>query len=109
MRGPLRESELVETKRAFPQAQTRGGAPSPSRVLVLHCAVRPSPRTRGEERRGAGRGELRLAGKGALPYGMAYYFVCPKSFLGLPKVAQFREWIFAAAREFPSPGAPSAR
>jgi hypothetical protein len=49
--------------------------------------------------------ELRLAGKGALPYGPAHYFVCPKSFLALPKVAQFREWIFAAAREFPRPPA----
>jgi len=51
------------------------------------------------------RGTLKLAGNGALPYGLAYYFVCPKNFLTLPKVAQFREWLFAAAREFPSPGA----
>lgn len=51
------------------------------------------------------KGTLRLAGNGALPYGPAYYFVCPKSFLALPKVAQFREWIFAAAREFPKPAA----
>jgi hypothetical protein len=29
--------------------------------------------------------------------------VCPKSFLALPKVAQFREWIFAAAKAFPAP------
>ena len=50
------------------------------------------------------KGTLRLAGKGALPYGLAYYFVCPKNFLALPKVAQFREWIIAAAREFPNPG-----
>jgi LysR family transcriptional regulator, glycine cleavage system transcriptional activator len=49
------------------------------------------------------KGSLALAGKGALPYGFAYYFVCPKSFLELPKVAQFRDWIFAAAREFPPP------
>jgi hypothetical protein len=26
--------------------------------------------------------------------------------LNLPKVAQFREWILAAAREFPKPGQP---
>jgi LysR family glycine cleavage system transcriptional activator len=51
------------------------------------------------------KGTLRLAGNGAVPYGPAYYFVCPKSFLGLPKVAQFREWIFSAAREFPRPPA----
>jgi LysR family glycine cleavage system transcriptional activator len=49
------------------------------------------------------KGTLRLAGKGAMPYGSAYYFVCPKSFLALPKVAQFREWIFAAAAAFPGP------
>jgi LysR family transcriptional regulator, glycine cleavage system transcriptional activator len=49
------------------------------------------------------KGTLKLAGKGALPYSSAYYFVCPTPMLGLPKVAQFREWIFAAAREFPGP------
>jgi LysR family transcriptional regulator, glycine cleavage system transcriptional activator len=55
------------------------------------------------------KGTVRLAGKGALPYGSAYYFVCPKNFLAIPKVAQFREWILAAAREFPTPGAPDSR
>jgi LysR family transcriptional regulator, glycine cleavage system transcriptional activator len=49
------------------------------------------------------KGTLRLAGKEAVPFGSAYYFVCPKNFLALPKVMQFREWIFAAAREFPGP------
>jgi LysR family transcriptional regulator, glycine cleavage system transcriptional activator len=49
------------------------------------------------------KGTLRLAGKEAVPFGSAYYFVCPKNFLALPKVVQFREWIFAAAREFPGP------
>ena len=49
------------------------------------------------------KGTLRLAGKGSLPYGLAYYFVCPKNFLAIPKVAQFREWIFAAAKAFPGP------
>jgi LysR family transcriptional regulator, glycine cleavage system transcriptional activator len=53
------------------------------------------------------RGTLRLAGYGALPsYDSAYYFVCPKNFLAIPKVAQFREWLIAAAREFPGPSAP---
>jgi LysR family glycine cleavage system transcriptional activator len=51
------------------------------------------------------RGTLRLASKEALPFGSAFYFVCPRPFLALPKVAQFREWIFAAARDFPGPGA----
>jgi LysR family glycine cleavage system transcriptional activator len=57
------------------------------------------------------KGTLRLAGQGAVPYGSgAYYFVCPKNFLAIPKVAQFREWILAAAREFPGPpGAPDTR
>jgi LysR family transcriptional regulator, glycine cleavage system transcriptional activator len=49
------------------------------------------------------KGTLRLAGKGALPYTSSYYFVCPESFLSLPKVAHFREWIFAAAGAFPPP------
>src|SRR5271169_3946019 len=52
------------------------------------------------------KGTLRLASTEALPYGSAFYFVCPRPFLALPKVAQFREWIFAAARAFPGPTAP---
>jgi LysR family glycine cleavage system transcriptional activator len=53
------------------------------------------------------KGTLRLAGYGALPsYDSAYYFVCPRNFLAIPKVAQFREWLIAAAREFPGPSAP---
>ena len=51
------------------------------------------------------KGTLRLASKEALPFGSAFYFVCPRPFLALPKVAQFREWIFAAARDFPGPTA----
>jgi LysR family transcriptional regulator, glycine cleavage system transcriptional activator len=49
------------------------------------------------------KGSLKLAGKETLPFRSSYYFVCPNSFLNLPKVAQFREWIFAAARDFPAP------
>jgi LysR family glycine cleavage system transcriptional activator len=49
------------------------------------------------------KGTLQLAGKSALPFSSAYYFVCPKSFLALPKVAQFREWIFSAANAFQGP------
>jgi LysR family glycine cleavage system transcriptional activator len=55
------------------------------------------------------KGTLRLAGKGALPHGSAYYFVCPKNFLAIPKVAQFRGWLIAAARDFPGPSAPDRR
>jgi LysR family transcriptional regulator, glycine cleavage system transcriptional activator len=49
------------------------------------------------------KGTLKLAGNRALPYSSSYYFVCPKNFLSLPKVAQFHEWIFAAAAAFPAP------
>ena len=49
------------------------------------------------------KGTLKLAGKHTVPYASSYWFVCPKSFLALPKVAQFREWIFAAASAFPAP------
>jgi LysR family glycine cleavage system transcriptional activator len=54
-------------------------------------------------------GSLKLAGKDVLPDGSAYYFVCPKAFLASPKVALFREWIFAAAREFPGPAEARGR
>jgi LysR family glycine cleavage system transcriptional activator len=49
------------------------------------------------------KGTLKLAGKEALPFRSAYYFVCPKPFLNIPKVAHFREWVFAAARDFQGP------
>ena len=49
------------------------------------------------------KGTLKLAGTEVLPYGLAYYFVCPVPYLAMPKVAQFRDWVFAAAREFPLP------
>ena len=44
------------------------------------------------------KGTLKLAGTEVLPYGSAYYFVCPVPYLAMPKVAQFREWVLAAAR-----------
>ncbi|MFI4890678.1 MAG: LysR substrate-binding domain-containing protein [Steroidobacterales bacterium] len=49
------------------------------------------------------KGTLRLASQEALPYSSSYYFVCPRAYLELPKVAQFREWIVAAARDFRGP------
>lgn len=55
------------------------------------------------------KGTVQLAGREILPYGSAHYFVCPAPYLTMPKVAQFREWLFAAAREFPlPPKAPGA-
>jgi LysR family glycine cleavage system transcriptional activator len=55
------------------------------------------------------KGTLRLASREALPYGSSYYFVCPRAYLALPKVAQFRDWIVAAAAEFRGPGVHAAR
>ncbi len=49
------------------------------------------------------KGTLKLASKEALPYGAAYYFVCPRAYLELPKVARFRDWIVAAARDCKGP------
>jgi LysR family transcriptional regulator, glycine cleavage system transcriptional activator len=53
--------------------------------------------------RALAKGTLRLASKDVLPHGSAFYFVCPRAYLDLPKVARFREWIVAAARDFPGP------
>jgi LysR family transcriptional regulator, glycine cleavage system transcriptional activator len=49
------------------------------------------------------KGTLKIAGKEILPYGSAYYFVCPAPYLAMPKVSQFRDWILATARDFPQP------
>ena len=49
------------------------------------------------------KGQLRLAGPEYLPYEYAYHFVCPKPYLGLPKVSGFRDWVCEAARRFPTP------
>ncbi len=53
--------------------------------------------------RSLSKGTLRLASKDVMPHGSAYWFVCPRAYLDLPKVARFREWILAAARDFPAP------
>jgi LysR family transcriptional regulator, glycine cleavage system transcriptional activator len=53
--------------------------------------------------RSLNKGTLRLASKEAMPFGSAYYFVCPRAYLALPKVARFREWIVTAARDFQGP------
>jgi len=55
------------------------------------------------------KGTLKVAGKEILPYSSSYYFVCPARYLEMPKVAQFRDWIFAVAREFPKPPQPPRR
>jgi LysR family transcriptional regulator, glycine cleavage system transcriptional activator len=51
------------------------------------------------------RGTLRLASKEALPHGLSYYFVCPRAYLALPKVAQFRDWIVSVCKDFKGPDA----
>lgn len=48
-------------------------------------------------------GTLQLASRTVLPYRWAYYFVCPETYLEMPKVAAFRDWIFKAAKAFPTP------
>lgn len=49
------------------------------------------------------KGTISFAGKEVLPYGEAYYFVCPAAYLAMPKVGLFREWLVAATSEFPQP------
>jgi LysR family glycine cleavage system transcriptional activator len=49
------------------------------------------------------KGTLKLASREALPHGSAYHFVCPRNYLTLPKVAKFRDWLVATARDFPAP------
>lgn len=48
-------------------------------------------------------GQLVVAHPHALRFARYYYFVCPKSYLELEKVAAFRTWIAAAADRFPKP------
>jgi len=48
-------------------------------------------------------GKLKLASPKPLPYRWAYYFVCPKTYLAMPKVAAFMEWLRSAGTAFPTP------
>lgn len=48
-------------------------------------------------------GRLKLASPKALPYRWSYYFVCPKQYLEMPKIALFRDWLRIAGREFLRP------
>jgi LysR family glycine cleavage system transcriptional activator len=52
-------------------------------------------------------GRIALASERLIPYRFAYYFVCPKTYVELPKVAIFRDWLQAQARDFAPP--PLAR
>lgn len=48
-------------------------------------------------------GALVLAHPRALRYPRSYYFVCPESYLGIRKIADFRDWVVAAAAQSPRP------
>jgi LysR family glycine cleavage system transcriptional activator len=52
-----------------------------------------------------GGGQLVLAHPHALRFASKYYFVCPKAYLDLTKVAAFREWLLGAAQRFAKPPA----
>ena len=48
-------------------------------------------------------GRLAIASRTILPIRLAYYFVCPASFLGIEKIAAFRDWVLDEARRAPRP------
>lgn len=50
-------------------------------------------------------GRLKLASQKALPYRWSYYFVCPKQYLEMPKIALFRDWLRNVGSEFLRPDA----
>jgi LysR family transcriptional regulator, glycine cleavage system transcriptional activator len=50
-------------------------------------------------------GRLQFASPVALPYRWAYHFVCPKSYVSMPKIAKFLEWLREAGRTFSAPAA----
>lgn len=51
-------------------------------------------------------GRVVLASDRVLPHRFAYYFVCPEVYVGLPKLALFRQWLMAQARDFGLPPVP---
>jgi LysR family glycine cleavage system transcriptional activator len=48
-------------------------------------------------------GRIALASERIIPYRFSYYFVCPKTYIELPKVAIFRDWLNEQARAFAAP------
>ena len=48
-------------------------------------------------------GRLALASETVLPHRFAYYFVCPQSYIALPKVAGLRDWLVQQAAAFSAP------
>jgi LysR family glycine cleavage system transcriptional activator len=54
-------------------------------------------------------GKLKLASSKPLPYRWAYYFVCPKTYLAMPKVAALKNWLLEMGEAFPTPAEALAR
>jgi LysR family glycine cleavage system transcriptional activator len=52
-------------------------------------------------------GRVALASERVIPYKLSYYFVCPKAYIELPKIAILRDWLLEQARGFAAP--PLAR
>jgi LysR family transcriptional regulator, glycine cleavage system transcriptional activator len=48
-------------------------------------------------------GRLAFASPVALPYRWAYHFVCPKSYVAMPKIAKFLEWLRGSVKAFHEP------
>lgn len=48
-------------------------------------------------------GHVVLAHPQALQFARSYYFVCPESYLTMPKVSEFRAWLMAVAESSPKP------
>jgi LysR family glycine cleavage system transcriptional activator len=48
-------------------------------------------------------GRLALVSTAALPCPRSYYFVCPESYLAMPKLQTLLKWLRAMAREFANP------
>jgi LysR family transcriptional regulator, glycine cleavage system transcriptional activator len=48
-------------------------------------------------------GRLAIASRTIIPIKLAYYFVCPASYLSMEKIAAFRAWIMEEARRAPRP------
>ncbi len=55
-----------------------------------------------------GNGRIVRASDEVLPCPRAYYFVCPESYLALPKLRQLLEWLREIAAAFPAPAGAAA-
>jgi LysR family glycine cleavage system transcriptional activator len=54
-------------------------------------------------------GRVVLASERVVPHRFNYYFVCPETYIALPKVAAFRDWLLQQARQFSPPSESSPR